>query len=70
MAVILDACSGRVIGYTISRSIDARLTIAARTQPSRTGGPALGVSITATVGRSTPALIIARFSLTMASLDS
>jgi len=29
VAVILDAWSRRVVGYAISRSIDARLTIAA-----------------------------------------
>ena len=30
LAVILDAWSRRVIGYAIGRSIDARLTVAAR----------------------------------------
>jgi putative transposase len=34
VAVILDAWSRRVVGHAISRSIDARLTIARNTRPS------------------------------------
>jgi hypothetical protein len=35
VAVILDAWSRRVVGYAISRSIDARLTIAFRETTGR-----------------------------------
>ena len=37
MAAILDAWSRRVVGYAISRSIDARLAVAALKQPSESG---------------------------------
>ena len=39
VAVILDAWSRRVVGYAISRSIDARLTIAALKAAIRSRGP-------------------------------
>ncbi len=42
VAVILDAWSRRVIGYAISRSIDARLAVAALTTAIGARSPAKG----------------------------
>jgi putative transposase len=42
VAVILDAWSRRVVGYAISRSIDARLTIAALNAAVRSRAPPAG----------------------------
>lgn len=42
LAAILDAWSRRVVGYAISRSIDARLTIAALTAAVRSRAPPAG----------------------------
>ena len=42
VAVILDAWSRRVVGYAISRSIDARLTIAALKAAIRSRRPPAG----------------------------
>ena len=42
VAVILDAWSRRVVGYAISRSIDARLTIAALDAAVRSRAPSAG----------------------------
>src|SRR4051794_30239665 len=42
LAVILDAWSRRVVGYAISRSIDARLTIAALKAAIRSRAPPAG----------------------------
>ena len=42
LAVILDAWSRRVVGYAISRSIDARLTIAALDAAVRSRAPPAG----------------------------
>src|SRR3954466_9184165 len=42
LAVILDAWSRRVVGYAISRSIDARLTIAALNAAVRSRAPPAG----------------------------
>ncbi len=42
LAVILDAWSRRVVGYAISRSIDARLTVAALTAAIRSRSPPAG----------------------------
>ena len=42
LAVILDAWSRRVVGYAISRSIDARLTVAALTAAVRSRAPPPG----------------------------
>jgi putative transposase len=42
LAVILDAWSRRVVGYAISRSIDARLTVAALTAAIRSRAPPEG----------------------------
>ncbi len=53
LAVILDAWSRRVIGYAISRSIDARLTIAALKSRSAHGRPPRAACITATAVRNT-----------------
>ena len=51
LAVILDAWSRRVVGYAISRSIDARLTIAALTAAIRSRAPPQAACITATAAR-------------------
>jgi putative transposase len=42
LAAILDAWSRRVVGYAISRSIDARITVAALTAAIRTRQPPKG----------------------------
>ena len=42
LAAILDAWSRRVVGYAISRSIDARLTIAALNAAVRSRAPPAG----------------------------
>ena len=42
LAAILDAWSRRVVGYAISRSIDARLTIAALDAAVRSRAPPAG----------------------------
>ena len=44
MAAILDAWSRRVVGYAISRSIDARLAVAALKAAIRARQPPKGVS--------------------------
>ncbi len=71
VAVILDAWSRRVGGYAISRSIDARLAIAALNAAIQIRRP--GVECVHHSDRlklsSMPALIIARCSVTMSSLD-
>jgi putative transposase len=60
VAVILDAWSRRVVGYAISRSIDARLTIAALKLLSNGGSRRLDVSITRIAARNTLPSAIAR----------
>ena len=42
VAVVLDAWSRRVVGYAISRSVDARLTLAALKAALRARRPSLG----------------------------
>ena len=54
VAVILDAWSRRVVGYAISRSIDARLTIAALKAAIRSRRPPAGASTIRIAARSTP----------------
>ena len=51
LAAILDAWSRRVVGYAISRSIDARLTVAALRRRSRTGSRPPAASITPIAAR-------------------
>src|SRR5437899_10918236 len=51
LAAILDAWSRRVVGYAISRSIDARITVAALTAAIRTRQPPKGSSTTRTAVR-------------------
>ena len=53
LAAILDAWSRRVVGYAISRSIDARLTIAALTRRFAHGRLPQAACITATAVRNT-----------------
>ena len=53
LAAILDAWSRRVVGYAISRSIDARLTIAALDAAVRSRAPPRAACITATAVRNT-----------------
>ena len=52
-AVILDAWSRRVVGYAISRSIDARLTLAALKAAVRSRRPPRGCTTTPIADRST-----------------
>ena len=54
LAAILDAWSRRVVGYAISRSVDARLTLAALKAALRTRRPPRAACITPTEARSTP----------------
>ena len=65
VAVILDAWSRRVVGYAISRSIDARLTIAALNAARRSRRRAVCTSPFA--ARNTPLSVIARSSPRAAS---
>ena len=51
VAVILDAWSRRVVGYAISRSIDARLTVAALSAAIERRQPRQAASITPTAAR-------------------
>lgn len=66
VAAILDAWSRRVVGYGISRSIDARLTIAALKAAIRARRPAAGCVHIPIAVRNTPRRPTARFSRTMA----
>ena len=53
VAVTLDAWSRRVVGYAISRSIDARLAAVRSRPPSAPAIPRRAASIIPTVGRNT-----------------
>ena len=59
VAVTLDAWSRRVVGYAISRSIDARLTIAALKAAIRSRRPRRAASTIRIAARSTPRRTIA-----------
>lgn len=59
LAVILDAWSRRVVGYAISRSIDARLTVAALKAAVAQRYPPPGCVIIPIAGRNTPPASIA-----------
>ena len=54
LAVILDAWSRRVVGYAISRSVDARVTAAALKPPSTPAIHPGAACIIPTVARNTP----------------
>ena len=54
VGVILDAWSRRVVGYAISRSIDARLTVAALKSAIESRGPRRAAFITPIEGPSMP----------------
>ena len=66
VAVILDAWSRRVIGYAISRSIDARLTVAALKSRSSAAGHHPAAFTIPTAVRNTPPSSIAASWLPMA----
>ena len=68
MAAILDAWSRRVVGYAISRSIDARLAVAALKQPSGLGSHRRAAFTTRIAVRNTPLRSIAACSPTTVSL--
>jgi putative transposase len=42
LAAVLDAWSRKVVGYAISRSMDARIAVAARKAAIRSRNPAIG----------------------------
>ncbi len=54
VAVILDAWSRRVVGYAISRSIDARLAVAALRAAVQVRGPLAGTTATGAVSMQAP----------------
>ena len=60
VAVILDAWSRRVVGYAISRSIDARLTVAALKAAIERRKPPPAAFTTPTAARNTPPRTIAK----------
>ena len=66
LAAILDAWSRRVVGYAISRSVDARLTLAALKAALRTRRPPAGCMHHYDEGRSTPPRSTANCSPSMA----
>jgi putative transposase len=60
VAIILDAWSRCIVGYAISRSIDARLTIAAKTAAIEGRKPRPAACTIPTEGPNTPPSDIAR----------
>ncbi len=54
LAVIMDAWSRRIVGYAMSRRIDARLTLAALDAQSRCASRRPVACTTGTAGRNTP----------------
>lgn len=69
VVVILDAWSRKVVGYAIGRSIDVRLTLAARRTAVEKRGPPPGSTTTRTAVRNTRLDAIGRPSPNTVSSD-